>query len=65
MLVALYPSKRKLKDALGENLNYQETSLFGSEYQSTGTLYVVGPTATNRKWYAQVTMFHDKIVKVK
>lgn len=64
MLVAHYKHKKDLKAALGKNLLYVETSIFGKEYTSDGTFCVVGPSASDRKWYAQVTMKDDKIVKV-
>jgi hypothetical protein len=64
MLVALYPTKRDLDAAKGQSLRYEETSLFGAEYKPTGTFPVVGPSATLRRWFAQVTMRDGKIVKV-
>ena len=64
MLAANYPSKKALKAETGNALSYTETSFFGPEYKSTGTLYVVGPSPYVRKWYAQVTMIDGKIVKV-
>lgn len=64
MMVARYKTKKDLKAAVGQELRYEETSLFGEEYRSDGTLYVVGPGAYQRKWYAQVTMQGGRIVKV-
>lgn len=64
MLAANYPSKKELKAAIGTPLRYTETSIFGAEYSPTGKLYVVGPSPTVRKWYAQVNMVDGKIVKV-
>jgi hypothetical protein len=64
MLGATYKTKKDLKAAVGKSLRYVETSMFGSEYKSDGTFAVVGPSPTQRKWYAQVTMKDDKIVKV-
>lgn len=65
MLAALYKTKKDLKAAVGQGLNYEETSLFGPQYKSNGTFCVVGPSPYNRKWYATVTMQNDKIAKVK
>jgi len=64
-LVAIYQTKKQLKASIGEPLHYQETSIFDSEYKDTGKLYVVGPGAYNRKWYASVTMSNGKIQSVK
>jgi hypothetical protein len=64
MMAALYPTKKALKAALGLQLRYRETSLFGEEYRENGTFCVVGPDAYNRKWYAQVTMKDGLIAKV-
>jgi len=64
MLVAKYKTKKLLKEAIGENLNFVETSMFGTEYQSNGTFQVVGPTADDRKWFASVTMENDVIKSV-
>jgi len=66
MMGAPYKSKKELKENVGKGLRHVETSLFGAEYVSTGKFCVVGPCAyTNRKWYAEVTMQDDVIVKVK
>lgn len=66
MMGAAYPSKKDLKARIGHRLNYIETSMFGNEYQPNGTFCVVGPDPyTNRKWYAEVTMKDNLIVKVK
>lgn len=64
VLVAKYKYKKDLISALGQKLNYQETSLFGKEYKSNGTFCVVGPGAYDRKWYATVTMKNNLIKKV-
>jgi hypothetical protein len=64
MLVARYKSKKDLKASIGQTLKYCETSLFGYEYQSNGKFAVVGPSPTERKWYATVVMVDDKISKV-
>ena len=60
-----YKTKKELKAAVGERLSYRETSLFGEEYKADGTFCIVGPCAyTNRKWFAEVTMEHNLIVRV-
>jgi len=67
-MIAVYPTKKSLKDNIGKKLNYIETSLFGNEYQSNGTIVVCNrPHMTNigREWFAQVTMKDDIITGVK
>jgi len=65
MLGASYPTKKALKESVGQSLRYVETSMFGAEYNPDGKLTVVGPCAhTNRKWYATVQMRGGKIEKV-
>ena len=64
MLSATYLTKKALKESVGQSLRYIETSMFGAEFQSTGTFAVVGPSPTNRKWFAEVTMQDGKIAKV-
>lgn len=60
-----YKFKKDLKKAIGQPLNYVETSMFGAEYKSDGVLTVVGSDAYKaRNWYARVTMKDDVIVKV-
>lgn len=59
-----YKAKKDLKAAVGQSLNYVETSMFGAEYKADGKFAVVGPTAHERKWFAEVTMSNGKIVKV-
>lgn len=59
-----YKTKKQLKENIGKRLNYSETSMFGPEYQSTGKFAVVGPSAYERKWFAEVTMKEGLIVKV-
>ena len=64
MMAANYKTKKALKEAIGGPLSYTETSMFGPEYKSTGKFCVVGPSPYQRKWFAEVTMKDDKIVKV-
>lgn len=66
-MVVCYDSKKDLKAAVGQRLNYIETSMFGPEYKSNGTITVAGrPHITGRKreFFAQVTMKDDVIVRV-
>ena len=65
MMAATYPSKKALKEAIGRELRYVETSMFGEEYRADGSFCVVGPSPTVRKWYAQVTMVGGLIKSVK
>jgi len=67
-MIAVYPTKKSLKENIGKKLNYIETSLFGNEYLSNGTIVVCNrPHMTNigREWFAQVTMKDDIIIGVK
>ena len=64
MMGATYKTKKDLKAAVGQSLRYVETSFFGPEYKENGTFCVVGPSPTERKWYAQVTMKDGLIAKV-
>jgi hypothetical protein len=65
MMGASYKTKKELKAAVGQRLRYIETSMFGSEYKSTGKFAVVGPDPyTKRTWFAEVTMENDIIKKV-
>jgi hypothetical protein len=59
-----YRTKRELKAAVGQPLQYEETSMFGPEYRPDGDLYLVGPSPTVRKWWAKVTMRDGHIARV-
>ena len=65
MLGAIYKTKQALKESIGKELRYEETSIFGAEYKSNGSFCVVGPSPYVRKWYAEVTMENDLIKSVK
>ena len=66
MMGASYKTKKMLKENVGKELRYVETSMFGPEYKPDGTFCVVGPDPyTSRKWYASVTMQGGLIAKVK
>ncbi len=64
MMAASYKTKKLLKENRGQELRYQETSLFGLEFKSDGTFCVVGPSPYQRNWFAQVTMKDGLIAKV-
>ena len=69
MIILNYTSKKQLKENIGKNLNYTETSLFGNEYVSNG--YITGsnrPQITGIKggeFFANVTMENNLIKSVK
>ncbi len=66
-MVVVYPSKKELKSNVGSRLNYIETSIFGPEYRSNGTITVANRphiTGLGREFFAQVTMQDDLITKV-
>lgn len=64
MLGAYYKTKKELKQAVGQRLHYEETSMFGQEYTPDGQFCVVGPSPRERKWFASVTTANGKIIKV-
>jgi hypothetical protein len=68
-MIVMYPSKKELKENIGQKLKYRETSMFGSEYKSNGTFVVCNrPSITGingREFFAEVTMKDDLIEKVK
>lgn len=64
MLVANYQFKKDLKAAVGEELRFTETSMYGSEFRRDGEFTVVGPGAYDRKWYATIVLEDGVIVKV-
>ena len=66
-MIVLYPSKKVLKENIGQRLKYQETSMFGPEYRSNGVLTVANRphiTGMGREFFAQVTMKDGIIQKV-
>jgi hypothetical protein len=68
MLVFDYPSKKAMREAVGQRLRYRETSMFGVEYQPSATLTGCNRphiTGHKREFFAEVTLFDDLIVKVK
>lgn len=68
MLIFKYESKKVLRENIGKELRFTETSIFGSEYKSNGVL--VGSnrphlTGFGREFFAQVTLENDIITEVK
>ena len=67
-MVAVYPSKKVLKEQIGKPIRVIETSMFGNEYTDNGTFVVANRphiTGLGREFFAQVTMVDGKIAKVK
>jgi len=68
MIVFNYPSKKVLKENVGQPLQYIETSMFGDEYVSDGQLTGANRphiTGRGREFFATVTMRGGKIAGVK
>ena len=69
MMILNYESKKQLKENIGKELNYTETSMFGEEYKSNGSFAGCNrPSITGngtREFFAQVTMRNDLIKEVK
>ena len=67
MIVFNYPSKKVLKENIGNKLKYIETSVFGPEYLDNGMLTGANRphiTGQGREFYAEVTMQDGLISKV-
>ena len=68
MIVFNYPSKKVLKENIGQPLQYIETSMFGDEYVRDGQLTGANRphiTGRGREFFAVVTMRDGKIAWVK
>ena len=68
MIVFNYPSKKALKENIGQPLEYIETSIFGAEYIDNGLLVGANRphiTGIGREFFAQVTMCNGLIDAVK
>ena len=64
-----YPSKKVMKESVGERLKFTETSMFGSEYPNGGTGTMAGSnrphmTGFKREFFAEVVIENHMIVKV-
>ena len=67
MIVFNYKSKKELKENIGNSLKFIETSFFGSEYVSNGTMTGANRphiTGIGREFFAQVTMKDNLIYNV-
>jgi len=68
MLIFDYPSKKALREQIGQPLRRIETSMFALEYRDSGTLTGANrPTVTGegRMFFATVTMKDGLITKVR
>jgi hypothetical protein len=68
MIIFNYPSKKVLKENIGQPLKFIETSMFGSEYLANG--YLTGAnrphiTHQGREFFANVVMEKGIIKSVK
>lgn len=66
-LLALYPSKKALREHIGQPLKYRETSFHGPEYKPDGVITVCNrPTLTGlgREWFGRVHLKEGKIVSL-
>lgn len=67
MIVLDYPSKKAMRECVGQPLRYQETSIFGPEYESDGVLVGCNRphiTGHKREFFAEVTMRNGLIAGV-
>ena len=68
MIILNYESKKQLKENIGKNLNYTETSIFGAEFRSNGKFVGCNRphiTGFKREFFAEVTMQNGLIKAVK
>jgi hypothetical protein len=66
-MLALYPTKKDAKAAVGQPLKYRETSMFGEEYVANGVITVAHRphmTGKGREWFGRITMKNGLIEKV-
>ena len=60
-----FKTKKELKEAVGTEPRFIETSFFGLEYKGDGKYTVVGPDPYRaRNWYATVVISNGLISKV-
>lgn len=65
MIVLDYPSKKLMKECVGQPLRYMETSMFGNEWVENGVLTGCNRphiTGHKREFFARVTM-QDGLIK--
>jgi hypothetical protein len=68
MIILNYESKKQLKENIGKNLNYTETSIFGAEFRPNGKFVGCNRphiTGFKREFFAEVTMLDGLIKAVK
>ena len=68
MMILNYESKKQLRENIGKELYYTETSMFGNEYKSNGSFAGCNRphvTGYKREFFAEITMQNDKIKEVK
>ena len=56
-----YKTKKELKNNIGNELNYVETSIFSNEYKENGT--IIG-CDVKRKFFAKITIENNIIKNV-
>jgi len=67
-MILNYESKKQLRENIGKELDYTETSMFGNEYKSNGSFAGCNRphmTGYKREFFAEVIMQDDKIKEVK
>jgi len=67
MLIFNYPTKKALKECVGQPLRFEETSIFGAEYRENGKLTGCNRphlTGHKREFFANVVMVDGLITKV-
>lgn len=67
MLIFNYPSKKNMKENIGQPLKYKETSIFGPEYKPDGKLTGCNRphlTGHKREFFAVATLKDGVIIKV-
>ena len=68
MIIFNYPSKKALKECIGLELRYIETSIVGTQYRPNGVLTGANRphiTGKGREFFANVTMENGLIKGVK
>tara|TARA_R110000765_G_scaffold407351_1_gene504652 strand:+ start:317 stop:529 length:213 start_codon:yes stop_codon:yes gene_type:complete len=70
MMIFNYESKKEMKENIGQQLKYTETSMFGPEFKTNGAFAGCNrptlPQGTGkREFFAEVTMQNGLIYKVK
>ncbi len=64
MGISGFKHKKDVKAAIGERPSFIETYAFGNEFHGDGEYTVVGPSPSDRRWYATVTVLDGHISKV-